>query len=286
MGRIAMNCPPSQQATCRVAFPERERIRSQLVSLLETLGCRDLSKTASSTELEAALATDLMDCYRKTRDAEAFDGLVRWASPHLRTRIRSRIRSLGSALDPHEILQDTIVNVYRYPDRFAASRPGAFWAWSSTIVDNAIRRHLRSTQQDLKTTLRDPDLLQDQANVATREPSAVAESNEECRATVAAFGVVLQAYLVAFGRLRERERFVLQMVEVRGMRYAPLAQILGIRPEAIKMIVFRARKRIHESLQRILSGQPLEGKGPAHRAASQKLVGRQQEAAKAACEVA
>jgi DNA-directed RNA polymerase specialized sigma24 family protein len=65
---------------------------------------------------------------------------------------------------------------------------------------------------------------------------------------------VLHAYLLAFERLSERERYVLQMVEVRRMRYAGLAQILGIRPEALKMVVFRARKRIHERLGNILSG--------------------------------
>ena len=63
-----------------------------------------------------------------------------------------------------------------------------------------------------------------------------------------ALGLLLQCYLTAYQELGERERFVLQMVEIRGMRYAELAQVLGIRPEALKMVVFRARKRIQEKL--------------------------------------
>ena len=196
-----------------------------------------------------------MDCFRRTGDSDAFDGLVRWASPQLRARIRSRMRSLRVLLDPDEILQDTIVNIYRYPDRFLATRPGAFSAWSSTIVDNVIRRHLRRSKRDLSTTLRDPEVLQEQADTTVREPSMQAQNNEECRATASAYGVVLQAYLTAFHRLGDRERFVLQMVEVHTMRYAELAQILGIRPEALKMVVFRARKRVFDCLQRLLSGE-------------------------------
>lgn len=194
-----------------------------------------------------------MDCYRQTRDSEVFEGLVRWVNPQLRARVRARMRSLGAMHDPSEVLQDTIVNIYRYPDRFVGSRPGAFWAWSSVIVDNAIRRKMRRSKRDLSTTVRDPELLQEQADSAVRDPCMEAQSHEECRATAQAFGVLLQAYLLAFARLSERERFVLQMVEVRGMRYAPLAQIVGIRPEAIKMVVFRARKRVYANLQHLLS---------------------------------
>lgn len=251
-----MTCSPSQPASRSVASPERERIRSQLISLLERLGCGVPLDKASTTDGDAALATALMDSFRKTGDSDAFDGLVRWAGPQLRARVRSRLRSLGSMLDPNEVWQDTIVNIYRYPDRFLASRPGAFAAWSSTIVDNAIRRHLRRSKRDLGMTLRDPEALQEHPDTNMREPSMEAENNEECLATASAYGVVLQAYLMAFHRLGERERFVLQMVEVRCMRYAELAQILGIRPEALKMVVFRARKRIHECLQRLLSGTP------------------------------
>jgi len=263
-----MTCSPSQTASRSVAFPERERIRTELMSLLERLGCDVPSVEPPAQQADAALATALMDAFRKTRDAEAFDGLVRWAGPQLRARVRSRLRSLGAMLDPNEVWQDTIVNIYRYPDRFLASRPGAFAAWSSTIVDNAIRRHLRRSKRDLGVTLRDPEVLQEQADESMREPSKQAETHEECMATASAFGLVLQAYLLAFQRLAERERFVLQMVEVRQMRYAELAQILGIRPEALKMVVFRARKRIHDRLQQLLSGNGIEKARGGRRAAA------------------
>lgn len=254
-----MTCSPSQTARRSVVSPERERIRTEALLLLAGLDVPlppEIAdpNTADPTTADAALATYLMDAFRRTSDRQVFDCLVRWAGPQLRARVRSRLRTLGALLDPNEVWQDAVVNVYRYPDRFDACRPGAFAAWSSTIVDNAIRRQLRRTRRDLGVTLRAPDALQEQADRTVREPSAEAEDREERQATAVAFGIVLQAYLLAFARLSERERFVLQMVEVRRMRYAQLAQILGIRAEAVKMVVFRARRRVHERMQVLLGG--------------------------------
>ena len=51
----------------------------------------------------------------------------------------------------------------------------------------------------------------------------------------------------------DTEREVLEMVELQGLRYAEIAQRAHKRPEAIKMVVFRARRRIHERIAAWLS---------------------------------
>jgi RNA polymerase sigma factor (sigma-70 family) len=227
----------------------RERIRTLAWQLLDRHGA-DAAAAAAADEAnrDSALATSLMDVFRRTGDRDVFENLVQLAGPQLHARIRSRLRGLGAVFDAHEILQDTIVNIYRYPDRFLASRPGAFAAWSSTIVDNAIRRQMRRRRQGVDLSLNAPEVLQEHADAGVREPSLVAQDQEECSATARAFALLLHCYLAAFKTLSEREQFVLQMVEVRSMRYAELATVLSIRPEALKMIVFRARKRIHDRI--------------------------------------
>ncbi|MEO6594863.1 MAG: sigma factor, partial [Planctomycetota bacterium] len=147
-----MTCYPSQTANRPDAPDGRSRIRLRAEALLAKHGVslEDMFGHAAVTEAgsaspqsqtpqSAALATALMDVFRRSSDADVFDCLVQWVGPQLYARVRSRLRSLGALYDPQEILQDTFVNIYRYPDRFLASRPGAFAAWSSTIVDNAIR---------------------------------------------------------------------------------------------------------------------------------------------------
>lgn len=202
----------------------------------------------------AAMATALMDEYRKTGSAEVFECLVQVSVPQLHARVRSRLRFLGAQLDPNEVLQDAIINIYRYPDRFDACRPGAFAAWSSTIVDNTIRRQLRRMTQGLALSLSPAEVLAQHPGAHALEPDRQAEDHEECAQTIRSFQLLLQFYLAAFLQLSERERFVLQMVEVRRMRYAQLATVLGIRPEALKMVVFRARKRLFERMARWLGG--------------------------------
>ncbi len=244
-----MTCSPSQSAVRAESSDCRERIRSQSLELLQRLGLVAMADgDPDDATRDAGLATSLMDAFRITADREVFEFLVQWAAPQLQARIRSRLRGLGGLFDAGEILQDAIVNIYRYPDRFLASRPGAFAAWSSTIVDNAIRRQLRRQRQGLDVAFSAPDVLQECADVGVREPSLQAQDQEECSATAQAFAFLLQCYLRAFATLSEREQFVLQMVEVRCMRYAELATVLAVRPEALKMIVFRARKRIHDRI--------------------------------------
>ena len=107
---------------------------------------------------------------------------------------------------------------------------------------------LRNLRRGPGVTTFPSELLQECADVWMREPSLQAQDHEECAATVSAYSLLLQGYLGAFQQLTDRERFVLEMVEVRGLRYAELANVLQIRPEALKMVVFRARKRIVDRL--------------------------------------
>lgn len=200
-----------------------------------------------------AVSTRLMDLFRRTGAEGVFDCLVRLTSGQLLQRVRAKARFLGPNIDPQEILQDVIINVYRYPDRFDARRPGAFRAWSSTIVDNTIRRHLRKSQPG-DVVLCPAEILAEQPDQTRPDPGQQVMEGEEYHNAVRAYRLFLFLYLEAFRTLSERERFVLQMVEVRRTRYAQLASILGIRPEALKMVVFRARRRIADRIRQMLPG--------------------------------
>ena len=104
-----MTCSPSQSAPCPSLSVERERFRTQAIELLRSLDLDLPADDLPPEQADAALATALMDAYRRTRDPLAFDGLVRWVSPQLRARLRSRLRRLRVGLDPDEVLQDTFV---------------------------------------------------------------------------------------------------------------------------------------------------------------------------------
>jgi RNA polymerase sigma-70 factor (ECF subfamily) len=205
-----------------------------------------------------------MDLFRRSHDSEVFEALVELRRAALLRRIRSRLRQLGAVLEAEDVLQDVLVNVYRYPDRFDGSRPGAFRAWSTTIVDNSIRRRLRRRRSGPEILLQSSEDLSREPDSRAVEPADRAADGEEAREAAAVLGLLLRAYLQAFAELNERERFVLQMVEVQGLRYAEVAEVLGVRPEALKMVVFRARRRIQDKLSVMFSRACA---GPDHAAA-------------------
>lgn len=202
--------------------------------------------------IEAGISTLLMDLFRRSRSAEVFDVLMEQSSPQMMRRIRTRLRFRGGHLDPAEVLQDTYVNIYRYPSQFDGRRVGAFHAWSARIVDNAISRQLRGNTNGRELRLLPLEILDQESESPDRDPGAQAIAKESCEQVVRAMALFLQVYLDAYTRLSARERFVLQMVEVHSMRYVELAEVLEIRPEALKMVVFRARRRIFARVQRVL----------------------------------
>jgi hypothetical protein len=97
----------------------------------------------------------------------------------LLARVRQKLRTLGSSFDAAEVLQDAIINVYRYPAKFDASRAGAFAAWSTAIVDNAIRRQLRQRKVGVPMSLTPSEVLEQHASASAVSPDQEAEDHEE-----------------------------------------------------------------------------------------------------------
>jgi transposase-like protein len=54
--------------------------------------------------------------------------------------------------------------------------------------------------------------------------------------------------------LSDREQRAIQMVEVSGLSYREAARELGIKLENLKMVIFRARRKIHRSMRRVFDG--------------------------------
>ncbi|GAB4146208.1 MAG: hypothetical protein Fur0037_14270 [Planctomycetota bacterium] len=250
-----MTGSPSDRVAGARGAPDAPLAMRRALSVLAAHGAGGLEEAGTaSRSIRAVAATALMDLYRRTSSSEVFEALVGLTAPDLLLRIRSRLHRCGLSFDPHEILQDALVNIFRYPDRFRAKRPGAFAAWSSAIADNAIRRKLREARSGPDVSLCPVEILEQEPDRRGGGPSREAEEREEALRVAGAFGLVLQFYLLAYESLSQRERRVLRLVEVERLRYSALGRLLGMRPEAVKMVVFRARKRIFDRMRRTLSG--------------------------------
>lgn len=207
----------------------------------------------STDSVRDGVSTRLMECFRGNMHRACFGLLYELNSTHLLTQVAGRLRRYTSKADPNDVLQEVFFNVYRYPHRFNAERDDAFRVWSAMIVRNTVLKHLRSQSRGGRVEIPFED-LSDQPESLGQSPLSGAierESNDECSRVYVAY---LQLYLRFYGMLSDRERRALHLVEVEGFSYRDAAADLEIKLENLKMVIFRARRKIHRAMRRVFDG--------------------------------
>jgi RNA polymerase sigma-70 factor (ECF subfamily) len=207
--------------------------------------------------LRDGLSTRLMEVFRVHRSRSAFGLLYELNRQQLLQQVAGRLRRYQSRSDPQDVLQEVFFNVYRYPHRFDAARDDAFRVWSATIVRNTVLKHLRSLSRSGRAEVPFEDLPEqpDEAS-RVREPVRGVIEDESRLACTRVYLTYLHLYLRFYSMLSERERRAIHLVEVDGQSYREAARELGIKLENLKMVIFRARRKIHRSMRRVFEGLP------------------------------
>jgi len=202
-----------------------------------------------------ALSTRLMEAFRQHQGRACFGLLYELNGQHLIVQVAGRLRRYGSRADPNDVLQEVFFNIHRYPHRFDAAREDAFRVWSAMIVRNTVLKHLRSQKKGGRTEVAFED-LPEQAEVGAVGPLAGAIEQESRARCLRVYMAYLWLYLRFYSMLSDRERRALRLVEVDGLSYREAAQDLAVKLENLKMIIFRARRKIHRSMRRGFEGLP------------------------------
>jgi len=231
-----------EQLTGELQPGEEERIKGIL---------EDSERAPES--IRDAVSTRLMECFRHAQTRGVFGLLYELNGPHLILQVAARLRRYGSHVDPGDVLQEVFFNVYRYPHRFDATREDAFRVWSAMIVRNTVLKHLRSLSRSGRAEVPIEDLPeQPETNETTPLGGVIeSESREECARVYLNY---LQLYLEFYSMLSDRERRALHLVEVKEWSYRQTAEELEIKLENLKMVIFRARRKIHRSMRRVFDG--------------------------------
>jgi RNA polymerase sigma-70 factor (ECF subfamily) len=256
-----------EQAAAFVAagsLPPRERLRARLEELwAEVQGAEQSAllalledSTRDAEALRDALSTQLMELFRLHGSRTAFGLLFELNREHVLAQVAARLRRYASKADPHDVLQEVFVNIYRYPHRFDCARDDAFRVWTATIVRNTVLKHLRSLSRNGRAEVAFEDVPEPSDPGEVGEPLQgviETESRQECSRV---FLTYLHLYLRFYTMLSEREQKAIRLVEVDGLSYRSAASELGIRLENLKMVIFRARRKIHRSMRRVFEGLP------------------------------
>lgn len=196
---------------------------------------------------EDQTSTELMRRFQTTGDAETFDRLYEANADRISRVVSSCLRFGAGDLDASEIVQDVFVNVFRFARCFRADAASAFRRWSAEIARNAVRRAIRDRSRRRARMVGLVHLVE----VAGR--ATPAEDVEQERSIRDVYPLFLSAYAHAYARLAPRDRAVLQAVEVEQRPYSKVGAKLGARTGAVKMIVFRARRRLLDEVARVLA---------------------------------
>lgn len=201
------------------------------------------------------LSTKLMELYRLHGSRAAFACLYELNAPALYQQVVSRLRRYRCRADALDVLQEVFFNVYRYPHRFDCTRGDAFRVWTATIVRNTVLKHLRSLSRSGRGEV-GLDEIGETKDTAAAEPIRGVINDESAQECTRVYLNYLYLYLRFYQMLSEREQRAIQLVEVEGQSYRDAARELGIRLENLKMVIFRARRKIHRSMRRVFEGLP------------------------------
>lgn len=199
------------------------------------------------------LSTRLMDIFRSTGDPEAYDLLFDLNQSRFRRMIGSRLRHLSLSVDAGDILQEAFFNIYRYPLKFRSEKANSFRVWMGAIVSNVIRRHLRRELERFRAQSLEmqEDTLEPEDPVG--EPVLAAIEQEDWGNLRKSFQLLLGIYLHCYQLLSGRDREVLRLVEVDGLKYREVGRLLRTQPANVKMLVFRARQRLFRRMGELLA---------------------------------
>ncbi|MFH8259291.1 RNA polymerase sigma factor [Streptomyces roseolus] len=178
---------------------------------------------------ETAEAGDRLWAVRAAEgDEEAFEVLVHRHSP---TMLQLAERLMGSRAEAEDAVQDAFVSAWRSLPEYRGE--AGFGTWLYRIVTNRCLNLLRA-----RRPAADLD--------AVAEPAA--PEHQSSPVSAAESQAAVRDLAQAMGGLSPEQKVCWVLREIEGQPYETIAQAVGIRPEAVRARVFRARRMLTEAM--------------------------------------
>jgi RNA polymerase sigma-70 factor (ECF subfamily) len=166
----------------------------------------------------------------KSGDPESFNALVK----AYRKRILGTIyRLIGRSDDVEDVSQDVFVRLYHSLDQLRAVE--VFEPWLYRLTVNAAYDYLRKKRRSIDVRM--ADLSEEQVAAADAAESGKKSWEERSKAEIREF----MDYLL--DQVSSEDRVLLTLKEVQGLSLRELSKIYEVNENALKVRLFRARKR-------------------------------------------
>ena len=145
---------------------------------------------------------------------------------------------LRSDADAEDVTQDALLTVLTSLHRYSPRRDVRFAAWVTTIAVNTVRRRFRRRRPELTATGELPETADDDAV----DPAGDLDRARQRR-----------ALLIALGELSDRERMIVSLRYGAELNATEIAATIGIESAAVRKTLERARTRLGERIEALLS---------------------------------
>lgn len=171
-------------------------------------------------------------------DADAFSEIVR----AYRKRILGTIyRLIGRSEDVEDVGQDVFVRLYYSLDQLRQAE--VFEPWLYRLTVNAAYDYLRKRRRAVD--IRMADLSLEQVTIADAVAGGKHHKEERRRSGVRELTAAL------LNEVSEEDRILLTLKEIQGLSLKELQQIYEVNESALKVRLFRARKRVQKAFDRL-----------------------------------
>jgi RNA polymerase sigma-70 factor, ECF subfamily len=161
------------------------------------------------------------------------------ALPHLDAVYTAALRLARNPDDAKDLLQDTILRAYVFFDQFAPETNCR--AWLLTILYNHFRNHLRRKSLCPVTPMSD--------DLSERNEAAQLDGNSCNPEEIVAQRLIGRHIEAAINALPREFQEPMLLVDVQGLSYPEVAQVLAIPLGTVKSRVSRARSLLRASLR-------------------------------------
>ena len=169
-------------------------------------------------------------------DAEAFNRIVQ---AYRKRTLGTIYRLIGRVEDVEDVGQDVFARLYNSLDQLRS--PAVFEPWLYRLTRNATYDYLRKRRRS--ASVRMADISEEQVSGADAA-LGTKEYDEEQRK-----GEIRETVQRLFDEISDEDRVLLTLKEVEGLSLRELMEIFNVKESAIKVRLFRARKRALKALQ-------------------------------------
>jgi RNA polymerase sigma factor (sigma-70 family) len=151
----------------------------------------------------------------------------------------------GSPEEAEEVVQETFLKAFRNLDQFAPTK-GTFKTWLLTIARNQSINVFRSLKRRAARFFTASGPADQESFSGEDLPDPEGADAEE----LLSIKQELVRVELALSQLPERQRTALQLRTQQGLSYAEIAVVLDTSASAVESLIFRARQKILEKVER------------------------------------